>query len=606
MAARHGGSPFRRLRLRASHAALLALTTLWVLAGPATADTPPHPPPSKPVESATGRSSPLGSYLAGRHAHAQRDYRAAAAHILRAHAADPNSAELLHRAVFLLVADGRIGEALELAPDLLVHDESARLARLLLGLHSARAGDFDRALAHIEKIEPESDLTLLLPIMEGWMHFGAGRQDMALAALERLRERSAYEPFFKFHSGLMHDIAGKPDLSETLFREATASAATWPRPTEALGRLLERTGRTDDARTVYTNYLALEPRTVWAECALARVDASPAGCAAWGARASVTEDSTTPAPLVSDAREGLAEALLGTASVLPRRHGPEAALVYARFAIHLREDLDAARIAVGEILEAAGRPSDAGRVYGQVAPDSPFSWTARLRTAVTLVGLGRLAEATATLRDMADERTERIDALVLLGDSFRGAENYDEAAAAYDEALARAAPAEDRHWALFYARGIALEQLDAWSRAEADFLQALELEPDQPQVLNYLGYSWVIRGHNLEDAKAMLERAVAQRPTDGYIVDSLGWALYRTGDYDGAVRALERATELVADNAVIIDHLGDAYWRVGRRTEARFQWKRALAFDAENDIAEEIRRKLAEGLADGVDGQAAR
>ena len=128
---------------------------------------------------------------------------------------------------------------------------------------------------------------------------------------------------------------------------------------------------------------------------------------------------------------------------------------------------------------------------------------------------------------------------------------------------------------MFYFRGICYERSKQWPQAEADLKKALQLYPDQPLVLNYLGYSWIDQGVNLDEGMNMIRRAVEQRPDDGYIVNSLGWANFRIGNYDEAVKELERAVELKPDDPTINDHLGDAYWRVGRVLEARFQWSHA-------------------------------
>jgi tetratricopeptide (TPR) repeat protein len=223
-------------------------------------------------------------------------------------------------------------------------------------------------------------------------------------------------------------------------------------------------------------------------------------------------------------------------------------------------------------------------------------WTARLRAAERLQKLDDTDGAVKLLDDMKEERPERADALIELGDLYRAAKRYADAADAYGAALARIPKLEDRHWSIYYARAVAYDKLDRWPEAEADLKKALELSPDQGYVLNYLAYSWVDRGMNLDKAKAMIQRAVELRPTDGYIVDSLGWVLYRLGDYGGAVQNLERAVELKPADPTINDHLGDAFWQAGRLLEARFQWQRALKSAEDDKQAQEIQAKLDKGL----------
>ena len=210
------------------------------------------------------------------------------------------------------------------------------------------------------------------------------------------------------------------------------------------------------------------------------------------------------------------------------------------------------------------------------------------------------------LRRMATERRERTDALTTLGDLFRREKRFPESVEAYDAAIDRIGTIGPQHWRLLFSRGIALERSKNWPRAEKDLLAAIELSPDEPYLLNYLGYSWVDQGIKLDDARRMIERAVELEPQSGAIVDSLGWALYRMGDYAGAVEKLERAAELEPLDPTVNDHLGDAYWRVGRRNEAAFQWRRALNLDPEPDQVGIIEGKIARGLSAPKAGGGAR
>jgi len=558
------------------------------IAGPIAAEEHDPPLPPEPAASAhRADTSPLGSYLVGRYAHGRGDYASAVRHLERALAEDPDNPSLLRRAVSLQVADGRVDDAAALAERLLDVGASGHLARFVLGLQEVRKGDYEGALQRIDPIERESVYALLIPLAEAWMHTGAGSDAAALAALAPLGDRDSYRSFFVLHAGLMHELAGREADAETLLREAVATSSGSHRPVAALGSLLMRAGRIFEARAIYEEYRDQHPEHVWVERVLAAVDAG----------------ETVP-PLVSGAREGLAEALLGAAASMPQRDNGEAALIYARLALFLRDDLDAARFLIGEVLKGAERLEAAVEAYRSIPAGSDFAWAAQLRAASDLADLDRLDEAVATLRRMADERPERTDAITTLGDVFRRDEQYAEAAAAYDVAVERIRTVEYRHWRLFYVRGIAFERLGEWPKAEADFKRALELEPDQPLVLNYLGYTWVEQGRNLDEAKSMIEKAVELRPEDGYIVDSLGWVAYRLGDFEEAVRQLERAVELVAGDPIINDHLGDAYWQVGRLIEARFQWRRVLTLDPEDDLAAQVRRKIADGLSAGAEADA--
>jgi Flp pilus assembly protein TadD len=266
-------------------------------------------------------------------------------------------------------------------------------------------------------------------------------------------------------------------------------------------------------------------------------------------------------------------------------------------ALDLRPDHMLAQVLLGDILRQQERLEDAIAAYRAIPTETPYGWAARLSIADCLDQLGKSDEAEAMLRSLIDEQPDRYDAAQILGTLLRAKERFADAAAAYDIAVERLGEIKQRNWSLLYFRGIAYERSDQWPKAEADFQKALELEPDQPFVLNYLAYSWIEKGQHFEQAMDMLTKAVEQRPTDGYIVDSLGWVYFRIGRYEDAVTQLERAVGLKPLDPVLNDHLGDAYWRVGRKLEARFQWQRALQFKPEADQVGLIQDKIQRGLA---------
>ncbi len=302
-------------------------------------------------------------------------------------------------------------------------------------------------------------------------------------------------------------------------------------------------------------------------------------------------------PPVASATEGMAEAYLDLAAALQQDNQNQFAMVLVRLSLLLRPDFTAARILAADMLETDGHPDRALDMLAAMGADDPLSAMVLLRRADLE---GRLGQDTAALNHLHDLALAYPDSSLPdaeAGDILRVKGDYPAAAAAYGRAMLRIAAPSEFDWPLFYDRAVAYEQAGQWPLAEADFKKALQLEPNQPMVLNYLGYSWAERGEHLDDARRMIEAAARQRPDDGAIVDSLGWVMLRQGDADGAVRTLERATELDPEDPTINTHLGDAYWAAGRKTEATYQWRRALTLNPVPAEAAKLQAKLHETTA---------
>ncbi len=555
----------------------LALLTACVTSSEPAPGTPamPEPQPEAAVESL------FGNYLAGRFAGSRRDTRAAADFFVRALAQDSDNPSLVRRTFLLMVADGRVEEALPLAATVLERSPGTAVASLVLALGDFKRGDYEAALARLESTPRENSNALLVPLIAAWTHAARNQAEAAMGALDPLLEREAFKPFHNFHSALIQDFAGEAQAAEAAYRAALESTSgNTLGVVEAYGAFLERDARGQEARRHYLDYLARHPKNAVISAALARLERGEVAAAA-----------------TVDPAHGAAEALLDVSSVLASDRTRVMAQMYVRLALYLRPEMMPAWMLLGELFENERLWQDALETYRQISPTSPYGWNARLRAASSLDRIDRSDEAVAMLRGLADLEPDRDGALITLADILRGRERYHEAVVAYDRAFGRIRGLEERHWPLLYARGIALERSQQWPRAEADFLRALELKPDQPLVLNYLGYSWVEQEVNIERALEMIEKAVELRPNDGYIVDSLGWVHYKLGNYEEAVAHLERAAELRPQDPTINDHLGDAYWRVGRVLEARFQWRRALSFEPDEELIPAIEAKLKAGLA---------
>jgi tetratricopeptide (TPR) repeat protein len=563
-------------RLRIVRPVMAAWLALWS-AGCANSET--SPASAAEAEPAIGRST-LGSYLAARQAERDRDYSNAARFIMAALEREPENFDLLNRAHLLLIEDGKFDEAVAVAHRILRLSPNSPQANLTLAVADSRDRNFARAQARLSELPLTGVNRVILPLLNAWLETAQERPAAALNALRPLGEVSGFRPLYEYHAALITDMTGRPDLAEGHYRKAieTEEGAS-VRQIEAIGRFYERQNRVDDARALYARYQTRFPESMMLAAASAR--------AANGA---------PPPALVATPAAGMAEALFNLASVFRQESGGQLALVYGRLALALTPDVPLGLLLVGEVLDGQGRRAEANELFNRIPRSSPLAWSARLRVAQNLYEVDDVDGAVRDLRAMASERPDRIDALLVLGTILRSKERHTEAVQVYDQAIARTSPVEARHWSLFYSRGISLERSKQWSRAEADFLKALELQPEQPDVMNYLAYSWVEQGLNYERAQKMLERAVELRPNAGHIVDSLGWVLYRTGKVAESVPVLERAVELVPDDPTLLDHLGDALWRVGRREEARFQWKRSLQSKPEPELKTQLERKLRDGL----------
>lgn len=531
----------------------------------------------RPAGSAAGRSG-LGAYLAGRMAQGDGDTGMAADYYAQALARDPDNADLLQRTFTLMVAEGRVEAAVPLARRLQELDSDSAMPILVSGLADVRDGFLVQAESRFATLPRRGLNGLVGPLLTAWALAGQGRHDAALTALEPLAATKGFAGIKAYHTALIHELAGRPDQAEAAYADALAGQLSI-RGIEAAGSLFQRQGQTERAKALYERYHQDHPDTLLFD------------------GASLLKGGRGIAPAVPDAHAGLAEALFDIATLMRQGNGQDAAVVFAQLALYMRPDFALARAVLGDMLSAQGRAEAANLVYDAIPVGAAARGYGQMRQAVNEEEMGRTDAALARLARLAKDKPDSLDPLITTGDILRRKKRFAEAAQAYGEAIDRIGDGLSvQHWPLLYSRGICRERTRQWALAEADFKAALRLRPDQPDVLNYLGYTWVDAGINLAEGRAMLEKAASLRPRDGAIIDSLGWALYRLGDYHGAVKQLERAVELKAEDPTINDHLGDAYWQVGRTAEAMFQWQRAMGLDPEPEQIEPLREKLRTGI----------
>jgi len=520
-----------------------------------------------------------GSYLAARHAGLQRDALVAAGFYRDALRRDPHNGELLDRTFLSLLVGGDIDGSVKYAERVVQTDKTDRVSRLVLGvsnLEHKRYAAARRDLAQSVR-GPITDLTATL--LTAWGDFGAKEPKSALAVIDRLQGPDWYAIFKDLHAGMILDAANREKEAGKRLEDAYKLDSSALRVVQAWGSWLSRNRSPQEALAVFEAFDKAVPRhplVVEAMDKLRKGEKLP--------------------PLVNSAQSGAAEALYGLGASLGRRGGEDLGLVYLQLALYLQPDHPLALLSLADLYESLKKPDLAIKAYERIPASSPLHRNAAIQMATDLDALDRSAEAEKHLTDLVKEYPNDLEALMALGNVQRGHKEFAACADTYSKAVQALGTPDKANWVLFYFRGICRERSHDWPKAEADLKKALQLFPDQPQVLNYLGYSWIDKGEHLDEGMAMIKKAVAQRPDDGYIVDSLGWAYYKLGNYEEAAKQLERAIELKPEDPTINDHLGDAYWRIGRKLEAHFQWTHARDMKPDAEDLPKIEAKLKNGL----------
>jgi tetratricopeptide (TPR) repeat protein len=526
------------------------------------------------------RISPSGSYLAAQHAGGQRDVAAAASYYRAALRGDPGNNELLGRAFLAVLANGEVEEGVKLAERVLQVDKNDRIARLALGVRAIKQKQYPAARRELAQSISGPITDLAATLLSAWTMANPAEAKQAIDSIDKLAGADWYAIFKELHSALILDVAGqKKDAAKHFERAYKLDPAL--RVVQAYGSFLARQGSTAEAMKVFTTFDEALPRH---PLILEAVNDIKAG-------------KRLPL-MVGTPQAGAAEVLYGLGAALGRGGGEDLGLIYLQLSLYLAPSHPLALLSLGDLYEAMKKPELANNIYERVPVTSPFHRNAQIQLALNLDSLDRADEAKASLEKLVAANPSDLEAIMALGNVLRGRKQFGECADVYSKGIDTITKPEKSNWVIYYFRGICFERAKQWPKAEADLKMALELFPDRPQVLNYLGYSWIDQGINLDEGTRMIKRAVEQRADDGYIVDSLGWAYYRLGNFEEAVKQLERAIELKPEDPTINDHLGDAYWRVGRQLEARFQWSHARDLKPEPDDLVKIEAKLKSGLPD--------
>ncbi|HVW74710.1 MAG TPA: tetratricopeptide repeat protein [Rhizomicrobium sp.] len=523
----------------------------------------------------------FSTYLSARFAADDHDLSQAARYYGQALSDDPGSPSLLAMSFFYSTTSGDFEAAGKYAQAVVAASPDDRAARLALAVIDFKHKDYADVRKQLSQSAKGPFTTLTLSLFDAWaaaaLHDTAGMQK----DIQALQGQKGAEGMASFHAALMQDYLGDAAAADAAYKKALSSGAPTPRVLEAYGRFLERQGRGAEAAKLYQAHGDEGGLSSVTRPGLARIAAGQ-----------------KPEGLIRNPADGAAEALFGIAASLTDAQSADVSILYLRMALYLRPDLGLAQILLADRFESLRKFDGAIAIYHSIEPGSPYFRMAQIQAGLDEQRLGKNDDAVTDLKKLVAADPGDSEAWVALGDTYRASDKFAEAVDAYNHAEKAIAHLSKRDWPMLYARAMAKEKLKQLDASEADIQMALKLSPEQPELLNYLGYSWVDRGRNIPEALAMLEKARSLRPYDGYIVDSVGWAYYQLGRYEDAAKTLEAAVLLVPGDPTINEHLGDALWRAGHHIDARFQWSHALTFADDDTDKAALEKKLKSGLSE--------
>jgi tetratricopeptide (TPR) repeat protein len=523
----------------------------------------------------------LGSYMAGRVARGQNDVSAAAHYYNSALMRDPDNEVLLEQAFLMQVTEGSWDTAAPLAEKLVKAQPSHRMAQAFMGLKEFKRSNFSEADDRLKAaaVNPIGELTSLLA--RAWVKQADGKAKEALDLLDAPKQPEWAQVFLRYHRALLADASGRPAEARALYERIYKSDQKTLRIALAYAQHAAHSGDFKLAQQVLQQHFDRS-----------KGDGHPVA----RALSAQIEAGERAVLLVATPTEGLAEVFYGLGEALTGEGGVGPGAVFIQMALYVQPTFPFALATLANVYETTKNYDAAIAAYNRIPRGTPLETSIEIRKALNLNQLEKVDEAKSILDALTQEDPQDLKPLDALGTMMRGHKRFDEAIDYYTRAIGLIKKPEAKHWSYYYARGTSYERVKQWPKAEADLQTALKLAPEQPLILNYLGYSWVDQNRNLKQGVALIEKAVRLKPDDGYIVDSLGWAHFRQGNFKDAVKWLERAVEIRPEDPVLNDHLGDAFWRVGREREARYQWEQSLTLKPEPEDAEKVRRKLDKGL----------
>ncbi len=545
---------------------------------------------SEPKAEKTNDNRPkdYGAYLAGRVAHLRQDFNSAADYYMISLQTDPENAELLERIYVILASQGRVSEAAKFAKQSQQKGDTNNFTHIIIAVDDAKAGRYPQALASLKKLGGNPVYTkFITPLLASWVYVGMGNQEKAIETISILNEDKGFKSLYHFHAGMIEDYFGNNKEAQKHYEVLINDEKTEMsfRTLQVISNFYIRTGQKEKAVALLERFnselLFLDMIQNLAQ-----------------KTANATQENTQA--IIDSSDIGLSEALFSIAANMRQiSSGTDIAHIFICLSIYSNPNYDLAQLMLADILESREMYQDAIDVYDEISSTSESYNTVQIKKAADYVLMEDYKAAEILLKTIIKKDPNSFQANLDLGDVMRLRGKYADAIEYYGKALSLMEPNNPQAWIIHYALGIAYEQNGDWEQAESSLKQALILSQNHYYVQNYLGYSWLKQGKNIEDAMSLIVDAYNQAPSDGHITDSLGWAFYKIGNYEEAVFYLEKASELEPANALISDHLGNAYWQNGRKAEAVFQWNHTLKM--KDDSHEVDMKKVEEKIENGME-----
>lgn len=531
-----------------------------------------------------------GSYLSGRLAHLRQNFDVAADSYIDVLKRNPENKELLSRIYIILASQGRIPEAAKYAKESLKNGDKNNFTHIIIAVDEMKESKYPEAILTLKNLKGVVYEEFITPLLTAWAYVGENNKEKAIETLDILKRNQSFYALHQFHAGMIYDYFNDKENAQKHYEYIITKASTEMsfRALQVITNFYLRTNQKDKAVALAKKYNDEKLFVDMLKNLSKKVEnANPA----------------TTKKIINDPNIGVSEALFSVAATL--RQGPagmDLAHIFICLSVYANPDYDLARLLLADILESRGLYKDANLAYDKIKENSEAYFSAQAKKGANLVMMQDLKSAELLFKSLIIDHKNNPQIYFDLADVLRMKDKQEEAIKYYKLSLEKTPEITNQQWVLFYALGISQERSGKWVDAEENFKKALEMSNQHYLVLNYLGYSWIKQGQNVNKAFDMIVEANNQAHNDGNIADSLGYAFYLLGMFDKSIEFLEKSSNLESANAVIYDHLGDAYWQAGRKNEARHQWSHALIMkdDTKEIDYNLVKQKIKTGLPDFI------